>query len=62
MQGYTVRFSINGVYNQSDPFEDESVAENYADQISNYGGIQVINITQVSVERKAHFANTGKYA
>lgn len=61
MEGYTDRFSINGVYNQSDPFRTEEAAWNYAEHIDRFGGISADNVAPVNVERESHFTDTGRY-
>jgi len=55
MKGHTVRFQINGVYNQSDPFRDRQNAEEYAEKISRRGDIEATNVARTTVDRKAHF-------
>jgi len=61
MKGYTVRFSINGVWNQSDPFRSEDAAWDYAEHVGRYGGMEIGGVTEVEVARESHFADSGRY-
>jgi hypothetical protein len=62
MKGYIVRFNVNGVWNQSDPFRTKEAAHNYAEHLDRYGGINVGNVASTAVEREGHFADSGRFA
>jgi hypothetical protein len=57
MDGYTVRFSVNGVYNQSDPFRSKEAALGYEEHLRGRGGVRPGNTVRVDVEREGHFVN-----
>jgi len=61
MRGYTVRFEVNGVWNQSDPFRTEEAAVNYAEHLDRYGGVAADRVTPVQVDWESKFADSSRY-
>jgi len=55
MRGYVIRFSINGVYNQSDPFRREATADVYGQSIDARGGVDYTSLAPTEVKREAQY-------